>query len=172
MYIWRPTIWCSFHWVSLIVFPVIMCDYKKNIPCNTWTDICYASMHSFDHFHIIRQGLLLSIDTFGVSHILPILSLPFIAMVWYNTTSKDNKLKDVILNNITQVLNMATPFAINKNSMLWKRSDYTNSTNDTYNPLSECANWGQIQITEQLNKKICWGSLIHCTGMVYSCTHI
>nr|CAB3476711.1 unnamed protein product [Digitaria exilis] len=65
-----------------------------------------AAFIGFDHFHIIRQGLLLSIDTFGVSHILPILSLPFIAMVWYNTTSKDNKLKDVILNNITQVLFM------------------------------------------------------------------
>nr|CAB3472662.1 unnamed protein product [Digitaria exilis] len=65
-----------------------------------------AAFIGFDHFHIIRQGLLLSIDTFGVSHILPILSLPFISMVWYNTTSKDNKLKDVILNNITQVLLM------------------------------------------------------------------
>ncbi|CAL4950728.1 unnamed protein product [Urochloa decumbens] len=65
-----------------------------------------AAFIGFDHFHIIRQGLLLSIDTFGVSHILPILSLPFIAMLWYNTTSKDNKLKDVILNNITQVLLM------------------------------------------------------------------
>ncbi|CAO2161963.1 unnamed protein product [Urochloa humidicola] len=64
-----------------------------------------AAFIGFDHFHIIRQGLLLSIDTFGVSHILPILSLPFIAMVWYNT-SKDNKLKDVIVNNITQVLLM------------------------------------------------------------------
>jgi hypothetical protein len=80
---------------------------KKN-PCITWTDVCYASMHSFDHFHIIRQGLLLSIDTFGVSHILPILSLPFIAMVSYNSTSKDDRLKNVILNNITQVLYMAT----------------------------------------------------------------
>ncbi|CAO2193128.1 unnamed protein product [Urochloa humidicola] len=65
-----------------------------------------AAFIGFDHFHIIRQGLLLSIDTFGVSHILPILSLPFISMVWYNTTSKDKKLKDVILNNITQVLLM------------------------------------------------------------------
>jgi phosphatidylinositol glycan class O len=65
-----------------------------------------AAFIGFDHFHIIRQGLLLSIDTFGVSHILPILSLPFIAVVWYNSTSKDSRLKDVILNNITQVLLM------------------------------------------------------------------
>jgi phosphatidylinositol glycan class O len=81
-------------------------------------------MHSFDHFHIIRQGLLLSIDTFGVSHILPILSLPFIGMVWYNTASKDKKLKGVILNNITQVVNPAT-LAIKKKHMFWKRFDYT-----------------------------------------------
>ncbi|WVZ71801.1 hypothetical protein U9M48_020338 [Paspalum notatum var. saurae] len=66
-----------------------------------------AAFIGFDHFHIIRQGLLLSIDTFGISHILPILSLPFIAMVWYDTTSKDKKLKvDIILNNIIQVLLM------------------------------------------------------------------
>ena len=77
-------------------------------------------MHSFDHFHIIRQGLLLSIDTFGVSHILPILSLPFIAMVWYNTTSKDDRLKDVILNNVTQVLYMAT-LTIKKNCVCSER---------------------------------------------------
>jgi len=65
-----------------------------------------AAFIGFDHFHIIRQGLLLSIDTFGVSHILPILSLPFIAMVSYNSTSKDDRLKNVILNNITQVFLM------------------------------------------------------------------
>lgn len=65
-----------------------------------------AAFIGFDHFHMIRQGILLSIDTFGVSHILPILSLPFIAMVWYDTTSKGKKLKDVILNNIIQVLLM------------------------------------------------------------------
>lgn len=65
-----------------------------------------AAFIGFDHFHIIRQGLLLSIDTFGISHVLPILSLPLIAIVWYNTTSKDNELKDVILNNINKVLLM------------------------------------------------------------------
>jgi phosphatidylinositol glycan class O len=80
-------------------------------------------MHSFDHFHIIRQGLLLSIDTFGVSHILPILSLPFIAVVWYNSTSKDSRLKDVILNNITQVLYMGTLTIKANMCMFWKRFD-------------------------------------------------
>ncbi|XP_062190830.1 GPI ethanolamine phosphate transferase 3 isoform X2 [Phragmites australis] len=65
-----------------------------------------AAFIGFDHFHIIRQGLLLSIDTFGVSHILPILSLPFIAMVWCNTASKDNKVKNGIINSLTQVLLM------------------------------------------------------------------
>ncbi|KAF8724064.1 hypothetical protein HU200_021077 [Digitaria exilis] len=68
----------------------------------TGYDMVQLSLGKFD----CVPSLLLSIDTFGVSHILPILSLPFISMVWYNTTSKDNKLKDVILNNITQVLLM------------------------------------------------------------------
>ena len=87
---------------------------QKQISFHYMRWCCYnASICSFDHFHIIRQGFLLSIDTFGVSHILPILSLPFIAIVWYNTTSKDNELKDVILNNINKVLNMVT-FSCNK----------------------------------------------------------
>ncbi|KAL6890532.1 hypothetical protein ACP4OV_008787 [Aristida adscensionis] len=63
-----------------------------------------AAFVGFDQFHIIRQGLLLSIDTFGVSHILPIISLPFIAIMWCNTSSKDNKGKDVVINNLMQVL--------------------------------------------------------------------
>ncbi|KAL6626509.1 hypothetical protein ACP70R_030235 [Stipagrostis hirtigluma subsp. patula] len=65
-----------------------------------------AAFIGFDQFHIIRQGLLLSIDTFGVSHILPIISLPFIAIVWFNTAPKDNKVKDSIINNLKQVLLM------------------------------------------------------------------
>ncbi|GJN37813.1 hypothetical protein PR202_gb26804 [Eleusine coracana subsp. coracana] len=63
-----------------------------------------AAFIGFDHFQIIRQGLLLSIDTFGVSHILPILSLPFIALVWCNTASRGKKVKDSIINSLTQVL--------------------------------------------------------------------
>ncbi|KAK3160010.1 hypothetical protein QOZ80_1BG0054120 [Eleusine coracana subsp. coracana] len=65
-----------------------------------------AAFIGFDHFQIIRQGLLLSIDTFGVSHILPILSLPFIALVWCNTASRGKKVKDSIINSLTQVLLM------------------------------------------------------------------
>jgi hypothetical protein len=72
-----------------------------SLHCMYWFDFD-ISLCSFDHFHIIRQGLLLSIDTFGVSHILPILSLPFIALVWCNTASKDTKAG--IANIVTQVL--------------------------------------------------------------------
>ncbi|KAM3254948.1 hypothetical protein ACQJBY_048401 [Aegilops geniculata] len=62
-----------------------------------------AAFIGFDNFHIIRQGFLLSIDTFGVSHILPVLSLPFIAIHCYNTTSKKSKVKDVTNNILIQV---------------------------------------------------------------------
>jgi len=119
-------------------------------------------MHSFDHFHIIRQGLLLSIDTFGVSHILPILSLPFIAMVWYNTTSKDDRLKDVILNNVTQVLYIWLLVQSRKTVYVLKEVWGTNSRNEgVRNPLCECAYWCEIWITEQLNKeKLHWRSPI------------
>ncbi|EMS60215.1 GPI ethanolamine phosphate transferase 3 [Triticum urartu] len=62
-----------------------------------------AAFIGFDNFHIIRQGFLLSIDTFGVSHILPVLSLPFIAVHCYNTASKKSKVKDVTINILIQV---------------------------------------------------------------------
>uniref|UniRef100_A0A453K2Z6 Uncharacterized protein n=1 Tax=Aegilops tauschii subsp. strangulata TaxID=200361 RepID=A0A453K2Z6_AEGTS len=62
-----------------------------------------AAFIGFDNFHIIRQGFLLSIDTFGVSHILPVLSLPFVAIHCYNTASKKSKVKDVTINILIQV---------------------------------------------------------------------
>lgn len=37
-----------------------------------------AAFIGFDNFNIIRQGVLLVIDTFGVSHILPIFGLPLL----------------------------------------------------------------------------------------------
>lgn len=37
-----------------------------------------AAFIGFDNFNIIRQGVLLAIDTFGVSHILPIFGLPLL----------------------------------------------------------------------------------------------
>ncbi|ONK64205.1 uncharacterized protein A4U43_C07F23230, partial [Asparagus officinalis] len=41
--------------------------------------LCYgAAFVGFEHFNIIRQGILLAIDAFGVSFILPILGLPFL----------------------------------------------------------------------------------------------
>jgi hypothetical protein len=103
VFIWWPALWCSFHRVIVIVFKVtLFLLHEKTIPCIACTDIWFdISLYSFDQFHIIRQGLLLSIDTFGVSHILPVLSLPFIALVWCNTGSKDNKAKGSIINSLT-----------------------------------------------------------------------
>jgi hypothetical protein len=85
-------------------FQTLFLLHEKTIPCIACTDIWFdISLYSFDQFHIIRQGLLLSIDTFGVSNILPVLSLPFIALVWCNIGSKDNKAKGSIINSLTQV---------------------------------------------------------------------
>uniref|UniRef100_A0A0E0B8C5 Uncharacterized protein n=2 Tax=Oryza glumipatula TaxID=40148 RepID=A0A0E0B8C5_9ORYZ len=68
-----------------------------------------AAFIGFDHFHIIRQGLLLSIDTFGVSHILPVLSLPFIAICWYNSASKNSKVNDATVTRLIQVWGLFAP---------------------------------------------------------------
>ncbi|MQL92224.1 hypothetical protein Taro_024846 [Colocasia esculenta] len=37
-----------------------------------------AAFIGFEHFNLIRQGILLAIDTFGFSHILPIFGLPIL----------------------------------------------------------------------------------------------
>ncbi|XP_020575148.1 GPI ethanolamine phosphate transferase 3 [Phalaenopsis equestris] len=39
-----------------------------------------AAFIGFEHFNIVQQGILLTIDTFGVSHIIPVLSLPFLVI--------------------------------------------------------------------------------------------
>ncbi|XP_038977251.1 GPI ethanolamine phosphate transferase 3-like isoform X1 [Phoenix dactylifera] len=61
-----------------------------------------AAFIGFDHFNIIRQGILLAIDTFGVSHIVPILSLPFLVML-HPQNSEENKAKGIIFVKLTQV---------------------------------------------------------------------
>ncbi|WOK99973.1 GPI ethanolamine phosphate transferase 3 [Canna indica] len=60
-----------------------------------------AAFIGFDHFNIIRQGLLLTIDTFGVSHILPILGIPLIIILQLQN-SKKNVSEDNIFLNLTQ----------------------------------------------------------------------
>ncbi|CAL9048922.1 uncharacterized protein LOC103978910 isoform X1 [Musa acuminata AAA Group] len=61
-----------------------------------------AAFVGFDHFNIIRQGLLLAIDTFGVSHILPILSIPFIITIQLQN-SKENSAEGNTFLYLTQV---------------------------------------------------------------------
>ncbi|XP_038976417.1 GPI ethanolamine phosphate transferase 3-like [Phoenix dactylifera] len=61
-----------------------------------------AAFIGFDHFNIIRQGILLAIDTFGVSHIVPILSLPFLVTL-HPQNSEENKAKGIIFVKLTQV---------------------------------------------------------------------
>ncbi|EYU22364.1 hypothetical protein MIMGU_mgv1a0200002mg, partial [Erythranthe guttata] len=38
----------------------------------------------FDEFNLTRQAILLTIDTFGFSHILPIFGLPFLVTCYYS----------------------------------------------------------------------------------------
>ncbi|KAL6573405.1 hypothetical protein OROHE_001864 [Orobanche hederae] len=42
-----------------------------------------AAFVGFDEFNLIRQAILLTIDTFGFSHILPIFGLPFLVASFY-----------------------------------------------------------------------------------------
>ncbi|KAL6578210.1 hypothetical protein OROMI_010538 [Orobanche minor] len=42
-----------------------------------------AAFVGFDEFNLVRQAILLTIDTFGFSHILPIFGLPFLVASFY-----------------------------------------------------------------------------------------
>ncbi|XP_078168361.1 alkaline-phosphatase-like family protein isoform X2 [Carex rostrata] len=61
-----------------------------------------AAFIGFDEFKIVRQAILLFIDTFGISHILPIFSLPFLVCLPASSSSKKRD-KTVIVLNLTQV---------------------------------------------------------------------
>ncbi|XP_057979081.1 GPI ethanolamine phosphate transferase 3 isoform X2 [Malania oleifera] len=75
-----------------------------------------AAFIGFDEFILVRQGVLLAIDTFGFSHILPIFGLPLLA-VWRYIWSDTARRKQFILIQLTQVymmygLIMATAVAV------------------------------------------------------------
>ncbi|XP_015691140.1 GPI ethanolamine phosphate transferase 3 isoform X2 [Oryza brachyantha] len=80
-----------------------------------------AAFIGFDHFQIIRQGLLLSIDTFGVSHILPVFSLPFIAICWHNSASKNNKVLLIygLITSTTTTLTIICVTIQRRHLMVW-----------------------------------------------------
>ncbi|XP_031488266.1 uncharacterized protein LOC116256161 isoform X1 [Nymphaea colorata] len=61
-----------------------------------------AAFIGFDEFHLIRQGVLLAIETFGVSHILPILALPLLVLFQYSPEGA--KEKRIFFNKLIQVL--------------------------------------------------------------------
>ncbi|KAM0948388.1 putative Type I phosphodiesterase/nucleotide pyrophosphatase/phosphate transferase [Dioscorea sansibarensis] len=61
-----------------------------------------AAFIGFDEFNIVRQGLLLAIDTFGVLHIIPIMSLPLLVTLKH-CYSKHSQVKAVLFLVLTQV---------------------------------------------------------------------
>ncbi|KAF6163478.1 hypothetical protein GIB67_029327 [Kingdonia uniflora] len=65
-----------------------------------------AAFIGFDEFNLIRQAILLSIDTFGVSHILPILGLPFLVVFQY-LSCQGGKGKEILHVKLSQTLLMS-----------------------------------------------------------------
>ncbi|KAH9319619.1 hypothetical protein KI387_021388, partial [Taxus chinensis] len=61
-----------------------------------------AAFIGFDNFNIIRQGVLLALDTFGVSHILPVFGLPLLVTKKHPHVRYD-KHRELFLLQIVQV---------------------------------------------------------------------
>ncbi|KAJ4833712.1 hypothetical protein Tsubulata_038620 [Turnera subulata] len=68
----------------------------------------FATGHWFDEFVLVRQALLLTIDTFGFSLILPVLGLPLLALSQYFIGRTDNG-KDSFLKQMSQVWGLFAP---------------------------------------------------------------
>ncbi|KAH0448616.1 hypothetical protein IEQ34_022416 [Dendrobium chrysotoxum] len=60
-----------------------------------------AAFIGFEHFNIVQQGILLAIDTFGVSHIIPVLSIPFLVISKHQISKKKHPY-DFLFVNLTQ----------------------------------------------------------------------
>ncbi|OVA16598.1 Type I phosphodiesterase/nucleotide pyrophosphatase/phosphate transferase [Macleaya cordata] len=86
-----------------------------------------AAFIGFDEFNLIRQAILLSIDTFGVSHILPILGLPFLVLFQY-PYSQGTRGRGIFSVKLSQVIFprfdcnelIKWVFLIHNNAGLWK----------------------------------------------------
>nr|GME03260.1 GPI ethanolamine phosphate transferase 3 [Ipomoea batatas] len=61
-----------------------------------------AAFVGFDEFNLVRQAVLLTIDTFGFSHIVPIIGLPFLVACQRPLKKTDQK-KQVFYSNLLQV---------------------------------------------------------------------
>ncbi|KAJ4981905.1 hypothetical protein NE237_032742 [Protea cynaroides] len=61
-----------------------------------------AAFIGFDEFILVRQAVLLTIDTFGVSHILPIFGLPFLVSL-QNSRFQNKQVKRILLVKLLQV---------------------------------------------------------------------
>eukprot|EP00257_Ricinus_communis_P021963 XP_015581561.1 GPI ethanolamine phosphate transferase 3 isoform X1 [Ricinus communis] len=64
-----------------------------------------AAFIGFDEFILVRQAVLLTIDTFGFSHILPIFGLPFLAL-HRSSLGQTNCWKSSILSRLSQMYMM------------------------------------------------------------------
>ncbi|KAF8395532.1 hypothetical protein HHK36_019480 [Tetracentron sinense] len=64
-----------------------------------------AAFIGFDEFNLIRQAILLTIDTFGVSHILPIFGLPFLVTLQH-PYGQTNQRKGILSMKLSQVFSM------------------------------------------------------------------
>ncbi|KAM7264085.1 hypothetical protein ACFE04_001768 [Oxalis oulophora] len=62
-----------------------------------------AAFVGFDEFKLIRQAILLTIDTFGFSHILPILGLPFFVACHYLFNQATNQGKTSLFMQLSQI---------------------------------------------------------------------
>ncbi|XP_010242066.1 PREDICTED: GPI ethanolamine phosphate transferase 3 isoform X2 [Nelumbo nucifera] len=64
-----------------------------------------AAFIGFDEFILVRQAILLAIETFGASHILPILALPFLVSFKHQCCGS-NKKRGTLFIKLSQVLLM------------------------------------------------------------------
>lgn len=65
---------------QLYLIDLLSCCFSGRFCDHELIILACTFMSSFDEFVLIRQAILLTIDTFGFSHILPVFGLPFLLL--------------------------------------------------------------------------------------------
>ncbi|EFJ29215.1 hypothetical protein SELMODRAFT_92862 [Selaginella moellendorffii] len=81
----------SSHW-NFLALLLFFCTNHRHVELCTFDGLRYpAAFIGFDEFNLYRQGALLIIDTYGASHVLPIIGLPSLVVAESEKDSEQKK---------------------------------------------------------------------------------
>ncbi|XP_042065124.1 GPI ethanolamine phosphate transferase 3-like isoform X2 [Salvia splendens] len=106
-----------------------------------------AAFIGFDEFNLIRQAILLTIDTFGFSHVLPIFGLPLVARGYLLKQSKIVYLMYGLITAIATTFTMLCVAIQRRHLMVWGLFA-PKFVFDVFSPIDSCIiSWRSARVT-------------------------